>query len=86
MRQNESLRNNLIKRLKAYYVMGRNGFFTIAFSGNTLPELLLTQDVITSYSIHYTKLYEEASANALKQTEAAKTEAENQLAAAQAQA
>ena len=44
MRQNESLRNNLIKRLKAYYVTGQNGFFTIAFSGKTLPELLLSQD------------------------------------------
>jgi len=48
MRQNESLRNNLIKRLKAYYVMGSNGFFTITFSGNTLPELLLTQDAFRS--------------------------------------
>ncbi|MGD9948233.1 MAG: murein hydrolase activator EnvC [Desulfobulbus sp.] len=52
MRQNEALRKNLIKRLKAYYVMGRNGLFTIAFSGKTLPELLLSQDAF-SYLVTY---------------------------------
>ncbi len=48
MQQNEALRTNLIKRLKAYYVMGGNGFFTIAFSGKPLPELLRSQDAFGS--------------------------------------
>ncbi|MDD2463396.1 MAG: peptidoglycan DD-metalloendopeptidase family protein [Desulfobulbus sp.] len=74
MHQNEALRNNLIKRLKAYYVMGRNGFFTITFSGKTLPELLLSQDAF-SYLVTYDQdLFKEyrESITEIRRTTAAK--------------
>ena len=48
MRQNEALRNHLIKRLKAYYLRGNTGFVDVTFSGRTLPELLLAQDAFHS--------------------------------------
>jgi len=52
MQQNESLRNSLVKRLKAYYLTGQNGFFSIAFSGKALPEMLLSQDAF-AYLVTY---------------------------------
>ncbi|MGE4560113.1 MAG: murein hydrolase activator EnvC [Desulfobulbus sp.] len=73
MHQNEALRNNLIKRLKAYYVMGGNGFFTIAFSGKTLPELLLSQDAfgyLVTYDQDLFKKYRETIADINRVTEA----------------
>ena len=38
------LRNHLMQRLKAFYLMGKNGFLNVTFSNDTLPELLLTND------------------------------------------
>nr|WP_321464663.1 peptidoglycan DD-metalloendopeptidase family protein [uncultured Desulfobulbus sp.] len=75
MRQNESLRNNLMKRLKAYYVMGRNGFFTIAFSGTPLPELLRSQDAFGSLVTYDQELFKEyrQSITEIKRVTEAKT-------------
>lgn len=44
MRKNEALRQHLLNRLKAFYMMGRTGFLNVTFAGKTLPDLLLTQD------------------------------------------
>lgn len=73
MRQNEALRNHLINRLKAYYVMGRNGFLTITFSGKTLPELLLSQDAfgyLVTYDQDLFKEYRESITDISRVTQA----------------
>lgn len=57
MRQNEALRNHLIKRLKAYYLRGNTGFFDVTFSGRTLPELLLAQDAFRSLVTYDQELF-----------------------------
>ncbi len=44
MESNEALRQHLLKRLKAFYIMGRTGFLNVTFSGKPLPDLLLTLD------------------------------------------
>lgn len=58
MRQNETLRNHLIKRLKAYYLRGNTGFVDIIFSGRTLPELLLAQDAFHSLVTYDQELFQ----------------------------
>lgn len=57
MRQNEALRNHLIKRLKAYYLRGNTGFVDVTFSGRTLPELLLAQDAFRSLVTYDQELF-----------------------------
>lgn len=46
--KNEALRQHLVKRLKAFYVMGKTGFLNVTFSGKTLPDLVLTQEAFHS--------------------------------------
>jgi septal ring factor EnvC (AmiA/AmiB activator) len=48
VRKNKDLLNHLMKRLKAFYTMGKTGFLDVIFSSNTLPELLLTNDAFQS--------------------------------------
>ena len=43
-KKNEQLRNHLMQRLKAYYLMGKRGFLNVTFSNKALPDLLLTND------------------------------------------
>lgn len=57
LRQNEALRNHLIKRLKAYYLRGNTGFVDVTFSGRTLPELLLAQDAFRSLVTYDQELF-----------------------------
>ncbi len=47
-RRNKDLLNHLMKRLEAFYTMGKTGFLDVVFSSNTLPELLLTNDAFQS--------------------------------------
>jgi len=48
VQENELLRLHLIKRLQAFYLMGKNGFLNVAFSSRSLPELLLINDAFHS--------------------------------------
>jgi murein hydrolase activator len=47
-RENEALRLHLIRRLQAFYLMGKTGFLNVVFSSRSLPELLLTNDALHS--------------------------------------
>ena len=57
MQQTAPLRNHLMKRLRAYYLMGRYGFFNIAFSGKTLPELLIAGEAFKHLSTYDRALF-----------------------------
>lgn len=57
------LRNHLMQRLKAFYLMGKNGFLNITFSSNTLPELLLTND-----AFHHLVSYDKSVFEAYRQS------------------
>lgn len=48
LQKNKDLQLHLTKRLKAFYLMGKTGFYNIAFSSKTLPELLLTNEAFHS--------------------------------------
>jgi len=61
--KNEALRQHLVKRLKAFYVMGKTGFLNVTFSGKTLPDLVLTQEAfhsLVSYDQALFKAYRES--------------------------
>nr|WP_320009909.1 peptidoglycan DD-metalloendopeptidase family protein [uncultured Desulfobulbus sp.] len=75
MRQNESLRSSLIKRLKAYYLSGQQGLFTYAFSGQTLPEMLISQEAFASLVTYDQELFSEyrASITEIKRVTEAKS-------------
>lgn len=63
--KNEALRRHLVKRLKAFYVMGKTGFLNVAFSGKTLPDLVLTQEAfhsLVTYDQALFKAYRESVA------------------------
>jgi len=47
-RNNEALRQHLIKRLRSFYLLGKTGFLNIVFSNRTLPELMLADDAFRS--------------------------------------
>lgn len=79
MRQSAPLRNHLIKRLRAYYLMGHYGFFNITFSGKTLPELLIASEafkhlstydraLFTDYRKNITDIQEVTRANQLEKS------------------
>jgi septal ring factor EnvC (AmiA/AmiB activator) len=59
MGKNEALRQHLIQRLKAFYMMGRTGFLNVTFSGKTLPDLLLTQDAFQALVTYDRALFKE---------------------------
>ncbi len=42
--QHGSRRDHLMKRMRAFYLMGKTGFFNVAFSTKTLPELVLANE------------------------------------------
>lgn len=42
--KNEGRRQHLMKRMRAFYLMGKTGFFNVAFSSRTLPDLVLSND------------------------------------------
>ena len=42
--KNQALQDHLMKRLRAFYLMGPHGFLNVAFSSRSLPELLLVND------------------------------------------
>ena len=42
--KNEKRRQHLMKRMRAFYLMGKTGFFNVTFSSNTLPDLVLSND------------------------------------------
>ncbi len=42
--KNEGRRQHLMKRMRAFYLMGKTGFFNVAFSSGTLPDLVLSND------------------------------------------
>lgn len=48
VQENELLRLHLMKRLQAFYLMGKTGFLNVAFSSRSLPELLLINDAFHS--------------------------------------
>jgi len=89
--KNEALRQHLVKRLKAFYVMGKTGFLNVTFSGKTLPDLVLTQEAFHSlitYDQGLFKAYRE-SVDAIERVRQAnqleKTVLENFLADADAE-
>ncbi len=42
--KNEGRRQHLMKRMRAFYLMGKTGFFNVTFSSRTLPDLVLSND------------------------------------------
>lgn len=47
-KKNEVLQEHLMKRLRAFYLMGPHGVLNVAFSSRSLPELLLVNDSFRS--------------------------------------
>ena len=76
-KKNEALRQHLVKRLKAFYVTGKTGFLNVAFSGKTLPELVLTQEAfhsLVTYDQALFKAYRESVAAIERVREASQLE------------
>ncbi|WP_297954484.1 peptidoglycan DD-metalloendopeptidase family protein [uncultured Desulfobulbus sp.] len=46
--KNKTLQDHLMKRLRAFYLMGPHGVLNVAFSSRSLPELLLVNDSFRS--------------------------------------
>jgi septal ring factor EnvC (AmiA/AmiB activator) len=42
--KHEVRRQHLIKRMRAFYLMGKTGFFNVAFSSRTLPDLVVANE------------------------------------------